>query len=141
MKPDDHPVHTRLPYGLEGQTLVKPRIESHITEPIVFTSATYDTMDAESDSYWIEIKRRSKQYHWSQPLLLREGILIPACKIERAKTEQKTVRFYYLWDSDDSLWFWDYNEKDLLTCRKDIPPWHRDKQEHYYLPQRVWSSV
>jgi len=141
MKPASHPVHTRLPYGLEGQRIVKPLIENHIGEPIVFTSATYDTMDAESDSYWIEIKRRTEKYHWAQPKILKEGILIPACKIRRAQTEKKSVRFYYYWDSDESLWYWDYNEKDLEGLKPRVPAFHVDKQEHYYLPQRVWSSV
>ena len=140
-RPASHPVHTRLPYGLEGQRIVKPLVENHIGEPIVFTSATYDTMDAQSEHYWIEIKRRSKKYHWSDKVILREGILIPACKIRRAATETKSVRFYYYWDADQSLWYWDYNEKDLEGLKPEVPHFHVDRQEHYYLPQRVWSSV
>lgn len=115
-------------------------IEQHLDEPIVFTKMTNDTMDAESKSYWIEIKCRLPSYHWSDGCM-QSGWLIPACKILRARENKKATRFYYYWQSDKSLWYWDYNEKDLEGLKPSIPPHHRDSQLHFYLPQRVWSSV
>ena len=140
-KPLDHPIHQRYEKGIEGQNFLKPLIENHLEEPIVFTLCQTDTMDAESEHYWIEIKRRFAKYHYTDSFILREGWLIPACKIKRARTEKKRVRFYYYWDSDESLWYWDYDERDLEGLTPVVPPWHRDGQLHYYLPQRVWSSV
>jgi len=140
MKSADHPIHTRLPKGLEGQKFIKPLIENHIQEPLVMTACEYDTMDAYSENYWIEMKRRSDNYDWDHPLM-KQGVLIPSCKIKRASREKKTVRFYYYYDRSNTLWYWDYNKKDLESCLCQIPSWHRDKQEHWYVPQRFWSSV
>lgn len=140
MKPDDHPIHTRLPKGLEGQKKLKPLIEKHIGETIIDTSYCFDNMDFESPSYWVELKRRLDKYHWSDECL-QEGWLMPAVKIMRARCEKKTTRFYYFFDSDESLWYWDFNEADLKDCDCKTPPWHRDYQPHYYIKPQYWTQV
>lgn len=105
------------------------------------SSYAFDTLDAESDSYLIEIKMRQKKYHWSDSRMVKEGVLIPAVKIFRAADEKKTVRFYYYYESDESLWYWDFNQRDINQSECKIPFFHRDQQPHYYIKQRFWSSV
>ena len=139
-KSADHPIHTRYPLGILAQDFLKPRIESHLGESIEFTLVATDTMDAESDSYWIEIKRRLPPYR-PDDKYMKEGCLIPACKILRAYSESKPIRFYYFFDSDNSLWFWDFNQKQLEGCVCKVPSFHRDAQPHYYIPIRLWTRV
>ena len=141
MKPEDHPIHTRYPKGIEGQKQILPLIELHIQEPVSETSYVFDTMDASSDSYWIELKRRLLPYHWSDEFIEREGWLIPAVKILRARCETKQTRFYYFWDSDRSLWYWDFSEEELKDCVCKTPSFHRDFQPHYYIKSELWKQV
>ena len=139
-KSADHPIHQRYPLGILAQEFLKPVIEHHIREPISFTISATDTMDAESDSFLIEIKRRLPPYR-SDDKYMKQGCLIPACKILRAYDEKKTVRFYYYFDTDKSLWFWDFNQKEIESCECRVPSFHRDNQPHYYVPISLWKRV
>ena len=139
-KPSDHPIHTRYPQGMEGQDFLQSLIERHLGESICFTECQTDTMDAESYSFWIEIKTRP-QYHYSLPKIKKEGWIIPVCKILRAREEPKQVRFYYFWKNDMSLWYYDYCEKDMESAVIKIPENHPDNQPHVYLKQHLWKEV
>lgn len=141
MADPNHPYHKRAPHGFEGQAFMTPMIEKHIGEPITPTENQYDTMDAESEHYWIEMKRRSSKYHYTDWFIQQDGWLIPCCKISRAMREKKTARFYYYWDKDNTLWYWDFNRDDLTGCKKGVPQGHYDKQEHVYLPHSLWRRV
>ena len=140
-KPKDHPIHTRYNQGIEGQYFLQSSIEKHLGESIVWTTCQTDTMDAESKTYWIEIKRRLGTYHYSNKIIREEGWVIPVCKMERARQEKKKTRFYYFWDSDQSLWYWEFNPTQLRDMMIKIPTNHRDNQPHYYIPQSFWKKV
>jgi hypothetical protein len=74
----------RHDFGKQGEEVVLPLVEMIIGESLTATEKFYDTMDAESENYWVEIKTRSKRYHWEDDFIQKEGWLIPACKIKRA---------------------------------------------------------
>ena len=118
-------------------------LENHLGTPLTPTSIQTDTMDFESDSHFVELKRRVNYSH-TDWFIVKEGWLIPAVKILRAYEEQgkgKNTRFYTYWDSDESLWYWDFLESDLQGVVVKIPSWHRDRQPHYYIPASLWKRV
>ena len=115
-----------------------------IGETLSPTEKFYDTMDAVSENYWIEIKCRRPNYHYTDKIIVKEGWLIPACKIERAKREVaagKKVSFFYYWTSDCSLWELEFKEETFEDLEPLVPPWHAQKQLHYYVPQDRWIQI
>lgn len=139
-KPADHPIHKTYAKGIEAQEFLKSVIEEHLGEEITGTPYVYDTMDFTSENYCIELKRRFKPYNPSD-WFMKDGWLIPACKIFRAREESRKTRFYYYFDSDESLWYWDYNQEEADKCMCKVPKNHRDNQLHYYLPQTLWKLI
>ena len=131
----------RHDFGKQGEAEVLPLIEMVIGEPLTPTEKFYDTMDAVSEHYWIELKTRSARYHWEDDFIQKEGWLIPACKIERALKESKTCRFYYYWRSDGSLWELEFSPKSIEGLQPSVPSWHLEKQPHYYIPQDRWMKI
>ena len=134
----------RHDFGKKGEAEALPLIELVIGETLTPTEKFYDTMDAVSDNYWVEIKTRSSKYHHEDAFIVREGWLVPACKIERAKQEAasgKKTNFYYYWKSDNSLWELEWDESKTADLTPSVPSWHADKQLHYYIPQDRWVLV
>jgi len=131
----------RHDFGKLGEEEVLPLIEMILGENLTPTEKFYDTMDAVSDNYWVEIKTRSDRYHWEQDFIEKEGWLIPACKIERALNETKQCCFYYYWKSDKSLWELEFSPKKIEGLVPKVPGWHSDKQLHYYIPRERWTLI
>ena len=132
----------RHDFGKQGEGLVLPMVEMIIGESLTPTEKFYDTMDAESDNYWVEIKTRSKTYHWEDDFIQKEGWLIPACKIQRALAEtEKKVCFYYFWKSDSTLWELEFTPDKIVGLEPRVPGWHKEKQLHYYIPQERWTLI
>ena len=116
-------------------------MEMILGENLTPTVKFYDTMDAESENYWVEIKTRSKTYHWEDKIM-EEGWLIPACKIKRAMEEKtKKVCFYYYWKSDCSLWELEFSPAAIEGLEPSVPWWHKEKQLHYKIPQDRWTKI
>jgi hypothetical protein len=131
----------RWEFGKASEKEIKPFLESIIGEPLIPTSKFYDTMDFESESYLIELKTRSNKYHWDSPVILKEGWLLPECKIDRAKKETKKVLFFYFWASDQSLWTLEYSPEVFADLKPKIPFWNPDRQPHFYVPQDEWTRI
>lgn len=132
----------RHDFGKLGEEEVLPLIEMLLGENLTPTTKFYDTMDAVSENYWVEVKTRSKEYHWDDKVIKREGWLIPACKIQRALSETtKKVCFYYYWKSDSSLWELEFSPKAIEGLVPSVPWWHKEKQLHYYIPQERWTLI
>lgn len=128
-------------FGKIGEREVLPLVEMILGEELTPTEKFYDTMDAVSDNYWVEIKTRSDRYHWEQEFIEKEGWLIPSCKIERAMNEEKKCCFYYYWMSDKSLWELEFSPEKIEGLTPKVPGWHHDKQEHYYIPRDRWTLI
>lgn len=144
MKAASHPFWSRSKFGFHYEKLLKEKIESVIGEPIQKTSYSGDMMDFESKNYFIELKSRGDQYHFSQTFIKKDGWLLPYCKIDRArkeKSEGKICIFFYFWTAGRSLWKWDFNEEDLVGCKVEYPPWHQDGQRQIYIPEKCWIQV
>jgi len=134
----------RWDFGKQSESDLLPQIELLIGEPLTPTEKLYDTMDAVSENHWIEIKSRTPKYHWDNPKIQKEGWLIPASKIERARKESRTgkqIEFFYYWKSDSSLWFIIWDETIVSDLTPSVPFWHPDKQLHYYIPFDRWTQV
>lgn len=131
----------RHEFGKQGEAEVLPLIEAVIGELIRPTEKHYDTMDGESDNFWIEVKTRTSAYHYTDAVIEKEGWLIPACKIERAKIERKRVRFYYFWRKDNSLWELEFSPEVIADLKPRVPYFHKDKQLHYYIPGSRWTRI
>jgi len=134
----------RWEFGKQGEKIVLPLVQLVIGETLTPTEKFYDTMDAVSENYWIEIKCRRPNYHYTDKIILKEGWLIPACKIERAVRETaagKKVCFYYYWTSDCTLWELEFKEETFADLEPSVPWWHAQKQSHYYVPQERWTLL
>jgi hypothetical protein len=132
----------RHTFGKLGEEEVLPLVEMVLGENLTPTEKFYDTMDAVSENYWVEIKTRSDKYHWTDTLIADEGWLIPACKIKRALSETtKKVCFYYYWRRDKSLWELEFSPEKIEGLEPRVPWWHQQKQLHYYIPQERWTRI
>lgn len=131
----------RHEFGKSAEKDIKPYLEFLLGEELTKTESAYDTMDFVSENYFIELKTRTVRYHWDTPLIHKEGWLIPACKIDRARKEKKKVLFFYFWKSDNSLWELEYSPEAFADLEPAIPSWHADKQLHYYVPQDRWRLI
>lgn len=144
MKPASHPFHKTSIWGLYYERCLLPLLQQSVGEVLTKTAEETDTMDFESTNYFIELKSRSDQYHFSQEFIKKKGWLLPTCKIKRAIQEVKKgkkVVFFYFWRAGKSLWRWDFNEDDLKECIHEYPSWHRDLQEQTFVKENCWKRV
>lgn len=142
MKPSSHPFYQRSKYGLYYETILKPKLEDLIGEPILKTTMETDTMDFESETAFIELKTRSDQYHPSQSFIKKDGWILPYCKIQRAREEVakgKRVIFFYFWLAGKTLYRWDFSEAGILDAKVEYPAWHRDHQQQIYIKEHHWT--
>ena len=95
-------------------------------------------MDFESPTYFVELKSRSPKYHPAD----FEGWLLPCCKGEEAKkNKHKKTLFFYYWQITNELYVLEYDEKLFEGFEREVPSWHKEKQEHYYVPASEFSLV
>lgn len=131
----------RHAYGIANQTALLPFLESYLGEPIVETTKFYDTIDGKTSTKDIEIKSRTPVYHYTDPLIAREGWLIPTCKITHAKKSGRPFVCFYYWKKDESVWEFVYSEENLKGLVPFVPGWHKEKQPHYTIPQDRWRCI
>jgi len=144
MRASLHPFHQRSRFGLPYEKLLQPVLESILQTTLHHTDSPTDTMDFWSDKYFVEVKTRTDNYHYTQSFIQKDGWILPFCKMIRAKQETaggKKVVFFYYWTADKSLWRWDYDESILSSCKTEIPFWHRDKQQQIFIPENHWTRV
>jgi hypothetical protein len=129
---------TKQDVGREAVTIVLPIIEKHLGEIFTATKERFNTLDLYSTSFLVEVKSRCPPYYPGHPKL-QEGWLIPACKIERSKKEEKQTYFFYFFWMDQSLWKYKFNQADFL----DLVPKraYPSPQMHYSVPLHLWESV
>lgn len=131
----------RWDYGKASFDLLCPILEYYLDEPLEQTKRFYDVLDARTKTWDIEVKSRTPKYHWEQDYIMREGWLIPSCKVEFAKKSDRPFLFFYWWRSDNSLWEWEFDANALKGLTPIVPSWHKDRQEHYYLPFELWTRL
>lgn len=130
--------HQRHQYGITQEQKLKPLLEAFVGETLTKTRHRYDIMDFVSDSFLVELKSRSLRYHPDD----FSTWLLPVCKGEEAKkNKNKTVLFFYHWATTDQIFVLEYNQDLFATFHKEIPEWHLEKQEHYFVPATEFSLV
>ena len=127
--------------GQQGFEEVAPFVERILGEPITPTAAFYDTMDAESEHWLIEIKKRTAKYHYTDKVIQKEGWLIPLSKVKRGYTSDKRVVFYYFWEQDKTLWELEFHKELFDSLTPAVPWFHKQRQLHYYVHQDHWSLI
>jgi len=129
---------TKQQVGQDAVALVLPIIQEHLGEVFTATKERYNTLDLYSKSYWVEVKSRCPPYFPEHPKL-QDGWLIPECKIERAKKEEKETYFFYFFWMDNSLWKYKFDPKDFqdLVAKRAYP----SPQMHYCVPQHLWARL
>ena len=131
----------RWDYGNANFKILIPVIEEYLVEPLEESKLFYDIMDAKTATYDIEVKSRTPKYHWTDSFIMRDGWLIPKCKIDYAKTSKRPMLFFYWWKKDNSLWVWEYSYEDMIGLHSFIPPFHKEQQEHYNIPFKYWKRI
>lgn len=130
----------RHDYGIANQTALLPFLESYLGEQIAETTKFYDTIDGQTATKDIEIKSRTPNYHYTQSFM-KSGWLIPACKIRRAATSGRPFHCFYYWKADESVWEFIYSQEAMAGLEAFIPPWHKEQQAHYTIPQDRWRCI
>lgn len=130
--------HSRYTFGSALENKLKPLLEQILGETLTKTREFYDMLDFESESYFVELKSRTKQYYPSD----FNTWLLPVCKGEEAnrKNHKKTFYFYY-WSSTDEIYLLEYDNDLFNTFHQEIPYWHLEQQNHYWIPCSEWSLV
>lgn len=139
---EDFPKADRVAYGLRYEPLILPKIQDFLNDKIVKTSYCYSLLDFDGVYTWSELKVRTGRYHYTDECM-KEGWLLPACKILRAwqVCDEKDVWFFYLWESDYSLWAMKFDAEYFTTLMPKVPSYHQDKQLHYYVPAEKWIKI
>lgn len=128
----------RHDYGIKKEELLKPLLEAFCEEPLTKTGKFYDVMDFVSDSYYVELKSRTEQYRPED----YDTWLLPCCKgTEAKKNSHKRTLFFYYFSSTKELYVLEYDEKLFATFKREVPSWHKEKQEHYYIPSSEFSLI
>lgn len=131
----------RWDYGKSSFDVLRPILEYYLDEPLEETKLFYDIMDAKTKHWDIEVKSRTPKYHWEDSFIMREGWLIPSCKVEYAKKSDRPFLFFYWWRADNSLWELEYSDEAIEGLTPIVPPWHKEQQEHYYIPFNRWTRI
>lgn len=131
----------RWELGKENQTNILPLLEEFLAEKIVETTKLYDTIDGKTETKDIEIKSRSATYDWKNPKIMKEGWLLPCCKIDHAKNSGRPFFCFYYWMKDQSIWVFEYTPEAMVGIEPFVPFWHKEKQPHYNIPFRLWKRI
>ena len=128
-------------FGWEKETQLKRTLEEHLGEYLEKTTWRYDTIDFCSPSWVVELKcrRRLDKYGKEQRPERFKTWVLPATKVEAARTSPLKGRFYYYWDADKTLWYLDYEGADWESFVFGVPVWHTD--DHYFVPAELWKRV
>jgi hypothetical protein len=127
--------------GRQNQTALVPFLEQFLGEKIIETTKLYDTIDGKTETRDIEIKSRSANYDWQSGFIMRDGWLLPCCKIDHAKTSGRPFVCFYYWMKDGSVWQFEYTPEAMAGLQPFVPSWHKDKQAHYSIPFDRWKRV
>lgn len=141
-----HPaISSLVVYGAEAEEELCDVMSSVVGESVRKIHKTFDTMDVRGNTVFGELKRRSRDYHYNDEKIKKEGWLIPSCKIIRGWLEMAEgfeVYLFYFWSSDKTLWYYKMKEGDFCSgdCHKP-PKNHYDKQLHVWIPEECWTRV
>lgn len=141
-----HPaISTLVAYGAEAERILLPILSQIVQDGLKKTDGCFNTMDFQGKRTFAELKRRSKDWSYTDERIRQEGWLIPSCKILRGWEELskgKDVFFFYFWMCDKSLWFYQLREGDF-TGPKDhfVPKNHYDQMLHVTIPEEKWTFV
>ena len=139
-----HPnINFLVSYGNEGEQQLIKIISDIVGSTLKKTSYTFDSMDMESDSCLVELKRRSSDWSYSDKKIKEEGWLMPSIKVLKAhevRSEGKKAYFFYFWSKDKSLWSLEIHEGDFCSCPHFVPKGHYDNQLHVAIPQERWTK-
>lgn len=131
----------RHDYGTANQRTLIPFLESYLGERIAETTAFYDTIDGKTASYDIEIKSRKPNYSYKDFYIMRDGWLLPACKIEHARKSKRPFLCFYYWLCDKSVWVFEFSEEAMEGLEPFVPSWHKEQQLHYNIPFNRWTLI
>lgn len=129
-------VSARRAFGLANEARLLPTLQSIIGEPLTRTSQRYDTFDFSSPNYDVELKCRSDSFTADS----YDTWLMPVCKANKASLSKKRTAFFYYFNSTNELYRLDFNPELFTTFQRNIPPWNKDKQEHFYIPRECWTK-
>ena len=126
----------RVHFGKKYETLLHHLLEQVFQEKLMKTAEEYDSMDYEGESCWVELKVRA---NWYWPCQFKDWLL-PYCKTQRAKKEEKNVYFVYYWTSTEQLFIIPYSSA-FDSYVVDVPEWKQDKQLQVYVPSHDWEEI
>ena len=136
-------VATRIAYGIQKEVELRERIEAVIGESILKTVSQTDTIDFQSEGYDIELKSRRKERvnrftGVVTPLTpdTDPSWLVPCSKAPKGN---RVTLWFYHFESDDSLWFLEFDNEEAATWNRGVP--NHTAQEHWWVPKKAWSRI
>lgn len=140
-----HPcIAAKVAYGTEGEDKLLPVLSDVVGQPLKKMKGTYSVLDFYGNSVFVELKKRTPQWSYTDPKIQKEGWLIPSCKILFGWTmleKGKRVFFAYYWSFDKSLWIYELKAGDFTTGGHFVPEGHYDQMLHVAIPQEKWKKV
>lgn len=132
----------RVAFGLQKEKELLPTIEASVGCKLTKTADTYDLVDWEGPGVVVELKARRAYdaYGWPQHHKRFASWLFPTHKEKAFGRAEKAILFYYF-AADDTLWRLDYDPAVFKDIEKEVPEWHRQYQEHWYIPSDLWKRV
>lgn len=139
---DEFPKAERIAYGLRYESVLLPILTKFLGDTITKTKYCYSLLDFVGIRTLSELKVRTSLYHYLDECM-KEGWLIPACKILEAwrECDSKEIWFFYLWEQDGSLFALKFDPEYFETLVPRTPSWHQDNQLHYYVPMERWTKI
>lgn len=137
----------KLKMGLSMEEQLKPLIERVLGVSLRKTASAYDLVDFEGEDeegrrIVVEVKSR-RHKNDNGYIQRREAFgnwLFPTHK-EKALKEAFQSYIVYYWDTDKSVWLLHYQKEVFAEIEKDVPPWHRQYQEHWYIPHELFRPI
>jgi hypothetical protein len=134
----------RVSFGLWAERELKPTLEKELGMTLVKTADEYDFVDFVSEDGEVVVELKARRKVGATGLLqtcetFRQW-LFPSHKEPALKRARSASLFYY-WVGDGTLWRLDYSPWWAGEVDRDIPEWHRQYQEHWYIPKTLWRRV
>ena len=134
-------VTVRHTFGWNMETILRPRLEEWLEEPLVKTAERFCQIDMRtvvSRNWAVELKARPsvREDGCYQDSGTFDTWMIPTCKKKPEDFEDLLIVYY--WQGDNSLWYWCWDD---LSARTFVAKPNKNGQMTYYIPANLFTRI
>jgi hypothetical protein len=136
-------VRQRLTFGKKAEYALKPRLEAFLNITLTPTVNQNDKVDyMTANGEYVELKSRPASRNFNtitpQDAKTYSAWLFPVCKTLNLNN---TLHIFYWFESDDKLFYLQYDEEKFRNFRTTVPYRHAGNQLHYLIPAEEFLLV